>query len=212
VYDVICIGASWGGLRAIGRLLADIPESVEQPIVIAQHRGPDARDGALAELLARHTSRSVVDVDDKAPIERGGVYIAPPDYHLLIERGSFALSVDERVHHARPSIDVLFESAADAYGGGVIGVILTGANEDGAAGLARIKARGGVAVIQDPAGAERRAMPDAAIAATVADAVLPLAAIGSFIHGLCVDAPDAKRLVATADRGKGSGGTARYPR
>jgi two-component system chemotaxis response regulator CheB len=128
-----------------------------------------------------------VDVEDKAPIERGRVYVAPPDYHLLIERGSFALSVDERVHHARPSIDVLFQSAADAYGDGVIAIILTGANEDGAAGLARIKERGGVAVIQDPSGAERRAMPDAAIAATVADAVLPLEAIGSFIYGLCVE-------------------------
>jgi two-component system chemotaxis response regulator CheB len=174
-------------LHAIGRLLADIPEDVEQPIVIAQHRGADSLEGAFAELLGRHTSRPVMDVDDKAPIERGRVYVAPPDYHLLIEPGSFALSVDERVHHARPSIDVLFESAADAYGEGVIGVILTGANEDGAAGLARIKDRGGVAVIQDPAGAVRRAMPDAAIAATVADAVLPLEAIGRFIYGLCVD-------------------------
>jgi two-component system chemotaxis response regulator CheB len=113
------------------------------------------------------------------------VYVAPPDYHLLIERGSLALSVDERVQYARPSIDVLFESAAEAYGERVIGVILTGANEDGAAGLARIKQLGGVAVIQDPAGAERRTMPDAAIAATVGDAVLPLEAIGSFIYSVC---------------------------
>jgi two-component system chemotaxis response regulator CheB len=211
VYELICVGASWGGLRAIGRLLADIPEGVEQPIVIAQHRGPDAMEGALAELLARRTSRPVADVDDKAPIERGHVYVAPPDYHLLVERGSFALSVDERVHHARPSIDVLFESAADAYGDGVIGVILTGANQDGAAGLARIKARGGVAVIQDPAGAERRAMPDAAIAATVADAVLPLAAIGSFIYGLCVDAPAAKRPVRDSRPTEGVSRTIRLP-
>ena len=187
MYELICVGASWGGLHAIGRLLADIPKDVEQPIVIAQHRGPDSLEGAFAEILGRHTSRPVMDVEDKAPIEGGRVYVAPPDYHLLIEPGSFALSIDERVHHARPSIDVLFESAADAYGEGVIGVILTGANEDGAAGLARIKDRGGVAVIQDPAGAVRRAMPDAAIAATVADAVLPLEAVGRFIYGLCVD-------------------------
>jgi two-component system chemotaxis response regulator CheB len=115
------------------------------------------------------------------------VYLAPPDYHLLVERGSFALSVDERVQNARPSIDVLFESAADAYGEGVIGVILTGANQDGAAGLAKIKERGGVAIVQDPSGAERRTMPDAAIAATVADAVLPLDEIGRFIYGLCLE-------------------------
>jgi two-component system chemotaxis response regulator CheB len=191
MYELICIGASWGGLHAITRLLADIPGEVEQPIVIVQHRGPDSRPGpsALADLLSRHTSRRVTEVDDKLPIERGMAYLAPPDYHLLVEPGSFALSVDARVHHARPAIDVLFESAADAYREGVIGVILTGANEDGAAGLARIKAEGGVAVVQDPADAERRAMPEAAIAATVADAVLPLEAIGNFLYGLCVDVP-----------------------
>ena len=186
---MICIGASWGGLHAISRVLADIPGEVEHPIAIVQHRHPDSAEGALADLLQLHTSRPVADVDDKTPIERAKVYLAPPDYHLLVERGSFALSVDERVRHARPSIDVFFESAADAYREGVIGVVLTGANEDGAAGLARIKARGGVALIQDPARAERRAMPDAAIAATVADAVLPLDAIGNFIYGLCVDVP-----------------------
>jgi two-component system chemotaxis response regulator CheB len=127
----------------------------------------------------------VLDVEDKMTIERGRVYIAPPDYHLLVERGTFALSVDERVQFARPSIDVLFESAAHTYGAGVIGIILTGANEDGAAGLAAIKARGGVALVQDPSGAERRTMPDAAIAATVADAVLPVEEMGPFLYGLC---------------------------
>jgi two-component system chemotaxis response regulator CheB len=194
VFELICVGASWGGLHAISRLLSDIPAEVEEPIAIVLHRHPDAAEGALADLLHLHTLRSVADVDDKTPIERGKVYLAPPDYHLLVEPGSFALSVDERVQHARPSIDVCFESAADAYREGVIGVVLTGANKDGAVGLARIKARGGVALVQDPAGAERRAMPDAAIAATVADAVLPLEAIGNFIYGLCVDV----RPVATS--------------
>jgi two-component system, chemotaxis family, protein-glutamate methylesterase/glutaminase len=168
-------------------VLSDITPEVEQPIVIAQHRSAEAVETALGELLGHHTARPVVDADDKMRIERSKVYLAPPDYHLLVEPGSFALSVDARVHHARPSIDVLFESAADAYREGVIGVILTGANEDGAAGLARIKALGGVALIQDPSGAERRAMPDAAIAATVADAVLPLDKIGGFLYGLCVE-------------------------
>jgi len=187
MFELICVGASWGGLHAIGRLLADIPDDLEQPIVIAQHRAPDSAAGTFPDIIGRQTPRRVVDVEDKAPIERGRVYLAPADYHLLIEPGSFALSVDERVKHARPSIDVLFESAADAYREGVIGVILTGANEDGASGLARIKERGGVAVIQDPADAERPLMPRAAIAATVADAVLPLDAIGRFVYGLCVD-------------------------
>ena len=116
----------------------------------------------------------MLDVEDKMPIASRHVYIAPPNYHLLVERGSFALSVDEHIQYARPSIDVLFETAAHAYGAGVIGIILTGANADGALGLARIKSAGGVAVIQDPLGAARRTMPDAAIAATVADAILPV--------------------------------------
>jgi two-component system chemotaxis response regulator CheB len=184
-YDLICIGASWGGLRAIERLLGDIPAEVDTPIVAAQHR--EAQQSALAEVISRHTTRRVVDAEDKQPIEPNHVYLAPPDYHLLVEHGSLALSLEERVQYARPSVDVLFESAADAYGPGVIGVILTGANADGAAGLARIKRFGGVAVIQDPAEAERAAMPQAAIDATVADAVLPLAEIGKFIYGLCLE-------------------------
>jgi two-component system, chemotaxis family, protein-glutamate methylesterase/glutaminase len=186
VYDLVVIGASWGGLDAVGCVLAGFPDEVDLPIVVGQHRHPDSLAEGLSGLLSAQIGRPVADVDDKLPIERGRVYVAPPDYHLLVERGWFALSVDERVQYARPSIDVLFESAADAYGAGVIGVILTGANEDGAAGLARIKQRGGVAVVQDPVGATRRAMPEAAIAATVADAVLPLDEIAPFIYGLCV--------------------------
>jgi len=181
------VGASWGGLEAVGRFLADVPDDVELPIVIAQHRHPASAGNGLADLLHLRIERPVQDVDDKMPIEHGKVYIAPPDYHLLVEKGSFALSVDERVQYARPSIDVLFESAAYAYGPAVIGIILTGANEDGAAGLASIKRRGGVALIQDPNGARRRTMPDAAIAATAADAILPLEEIGKFVYGLCVD-------------------------
>lgn len=187
MYELICVGASWGGLDAVGRLLADLPVQVDQPVVIAQHRHSTSAPAGLADLLRLRVKRPVQDVEDKMPIERGHVYIAPPDYHLLVERGSFALSVDERVQYARPSIDVLFESASYAYGRGVIGIILTGANEDGAAGLAAVKQRGGVALVQDPHGAERRTMPDAAIAATVADAVLPLEEIGRFLYGLCLE-------------------------
>jgi two-component system, chemotaxis family, protein-glutamate methylesterase/glutaminase len=186
MYDLVVIGASWGGLDAVSRVLAGFPEDVDLPIVVAQHRHPDSLDETLRGLLGGQIGRPVVDVDDKLPIESGHVYLAPPDYHLLVERGWFALSLDERVQYARPSVDVLFESAADVYGTGVIGVILTGANQDGAAGLAHVKRRGGVAIVQDPAGAARRGMPDAAIAATVADAVLPLEEIGPFIYGLWV--------------------------
>jgi len=196
-YELICVGASWGGLQAIGQVLSDLPDDLDPPIVVAQHRHPQSVEGALAELLALQTTRPVGDIEDKLPIEPRSVYVAPPDYHVLVERGSFALSLEDRVQFARPSIDVLFESAADAYRERLVGVILTGANEDGAAGLRRIKQRGGVAVIQDPAQAVRRSMPDAAIAATVADAVLPVEEIGKFLYGLCV-APAGIREGTTA--------------
>ncbi len=186
MYDLVCMGASWGGLKAVGRVLRDLPSEFDLPIALAQHRHPDSQAETLAELLQTRTDRPVLDVEDKMPIESSHVYIGPPNYHLLVERGSFALSVDERIQFARPSIDVLFETAAAAYGAGVIGIILTGANADGALGLARIKNAGGVAVVQDPLGAARRTMPDAAIAATVADAILPLEEIGNFIYGLWV--------------------------
>jgi two-component system chemotaxis response regulator CheB len=185
-YDLIVIGASWGGLRAVGEVIEALPADLDVPVVVAQHRR-DAGVG-MASLLATRTRLRVEDVDDKQPIERGHIYLAPPDYHLLIQRGWFSLSTDERVNYARPSIDVLFETAAQAYGERVIGVILTGANADGAAGLARVKELGGVAVVQDPASAERHEMPEAALAAiAAADAVLPLEEIGPFIYGLVLE-------------------------
>jgi two-component system, chemotaxis family, protein-glutamate methylesterase/glutaminase len=184
-YDLVVIGASWGGLQALGQVLSDLPDDFELPIVIAQHRHPGSQEGTLAQLLQRGTDRPVLEVEDKLTIKPRHVYVAPPDYHLLVEQGSFALSVEDRVRYARPSIDVLFESAADTFGEGVIGIILTGANDDGARGLARIKELGGVALIQDPAAAVRRAMPDAAIATTAPDAILPLEEIGAFVADLC---------------------------
>ncbi len=188
-YELIVVGASWGGLHAFSELLDQLPDDFGAPVALAQHRSIDARRGGLEDLLQLHTRWHVREAGDKMPIERRHVYVAPPDYHLLVERGSFALSVDERVQFARPSIDVLFESAADAYGSQLIGVVLTGANEDGAAGLARVKAAGGVAIVQDPHEAERATMPQAAIDATSADAILPLNEIGAFLYGLCCAAP-----------------------
>jgi two-component system chemotaxis response regulator CheB len=183
-YELIVIGASWGGLRAVGEILAALPADTDATVVVAQHRRADTVNGGLAGLLQLRATLPVADVDDKAPIERGHVYLAPPDYHLLIEQGYFSLSKEAHVHYARPSIDVLFQSAADAYRERVIGVILTGANADGAHGLAEVKRRGGVAVVQDPGTAERREMPAAALAMTAADAVLPLSEIGPFLYGL----------------------------
>jgi two-component system chemotaxis response regulator CheB len=185
VYELIVIGSSWGGLDALSRLLDGLDDRVRQPIVVAQHRAVDSEDGVLGGLLQHHTRRIVSDPDDKTPLEPGHVYIGPPDYHVLVENGHLALSVDAPVQFARPSIDVLFESAADAYGDRLVGVVLTGANADGAAGLARIKDRGGVALVQDPETSMRRTMPDAAIAATTADAILPLDEMPKFLYGLC---------------------------
>ena len=184
---LIVVGASWGGLHAVGRLLAQLPAGQlgDAAIVVAQHRSADSEEGVLAELLQTAGSLRVTDADDKQPIDPGRAYLAPPDYHLLVEPGRFALSVDERVQFARPSIDVLFESAADAYGDRVIGIVLTGANADGAVGLARIKAHGGKTVVQDPASAERAAMPLAAIAELEPDAVLPLEEIAPYVLELC---------------------------
>lgn len=184
-YDLIAIGASWGGLDAVSRVLDGLPRTVDPAIVVAQHRGPDSQRGVLEELLQRHIERPVTEPDDKEEIERCHVYVAPADYHLLVEAGHFALTTDERVQFARPSIDVLFESVADAYAERAIGIVLTGANEDGARGLAAIKRGGGVAIVQDPGSAVRRAMPDAAIAAAEADAVLSLEEIPPFLVGLC---------------------------
>ena len=170
----------------MGEILSSLPEDLECAVVVAQHRGASS-DGGLASLLELRTRLRVTDADDKEPIEPGHVYLAPPDYHLLVERGHFALSTDAHVHYARPSIDVLFESAAETYRERVVGVILTGANDDGAAGLARIKSAGGVAIVQDPRSSERREMPTAALAATDVDAVLALEEIGPFLYGLVCD-------------------------
>lgn len=189
VYELIVIGTSWGGLEALSRLLRDLDDGVHQPIVVAQHRSHDAEDGVLGRLLQGHTRREVSDADDKTPLGRDRVYLGPPNYHVLVEDGHLALSTDGPVQFARPSIDVLFESAADAYGDRAIGIVLTGTNADGADGLARIKERGGVAIVQDPVTSAKRAMPDAAIAATVADAVLPLEEIADFVFGLCCEVP-----------------------
>src|SRR5436309_14988999 len=125
MYELIAVGTSWGGLTALSSLLADLPAEIEQPIVVAQHRSSVSPDGGLSVLLADHTDRVVRDAEDKDRLEPRHVYLAPPDYHLLVEPGSLALSTDAVVQYARPSIDVLFESVADAYRERAIGILLT---------------------------------------------------------------------------------------
>jgi two-component system, chemotaxis family, protein-glutamate methylesterase/glutaminase len=179
--EVITVGASLGGLQAIMGVLRPLPADLPVPILIVQHRGP-ASDRRLVAMLQEHTALKVLEAEDKAPLAPGTVYIAAPDYHLLVEEpGAIALSTDAPVRSARPSIDVLFETAADAYGPGVLGVLLTGASADGASGLARIKAAGGKAIVQDPATAECATMPAAGIAAAPVDYILPLESIGEYL-------------------------------
>lgn len=183
-FDIVVVGASRGGVEALRAILPALAGTSPLPLVVAQHRGKDEPE-LLAQHLSRATSLPVADALDKEPLVRGRVYLAPADYHLLVERGHLALSTEAPVRNARPSIDVLFESAAEAYGPGVLAVVLTGANDDGAAGLRRVKERGGFALVQDPAGAASRAMPDAAIAAAPADRVVPVAEIGAVLLELC---------------------------
>jgi two-component system, chemotaxis family, protein-glutamate methylesterase/glutaminase len=179
--EVITVGASLGGLQAIMGVLRPLPADLPVPILIVQHRGA-ASDSRLVAMLQEHTALKVLEAEDKAPLAPGTVYVAAPDYHLLVEEpGAIALSTDAPVRSARPSIDVLFETAADAYGPGVLGVLLTGASADGASGLARIKAAGGKAIVQDPATAECATMPAAGIAAAPVDYILPLESIGEYL-------------------------------
>lgn len=175
---LVAMGASWGGLHAIETVLGALPGDFPAPIVIAQHRQVDAVDGMLVRLLDARCALTVCEADDKQALDPGVVLVAPADYHLLVETGAVALSVDAPLNYSRPSIDVLLQSAADAYGDQVAGVVLTGSNGDGALGLAQIAGRGGTAIIQDPETAERREMPDAALWATPQARVLALEQIG----------------------------------
>ena len=183
-FEIVVIGASYGGLSALQILLPDLSPEFPLPIVIVQHRKKDGDDG-LCEYLRKRSRLPLLEPNDKEKVEPGRVYLAPRDYHLLIEKSIFALSTESPVAHARPSIDVLFESAADVYHDRCIGVILTGANSDGARGLAKIKAFGGLTVVQDPSSAESPAMPEAAISMSEVDCILPLPQIASFLNERC---------------------------
>lgn len=161
---LIIIGASAGGLRAVETILAQLPEGFAVPVLVVLHRAETGDGHRLVELLEHAGPLPVREVEDKAPLTPG-VHVAPAGYHVLVEPDHFALSTEEAVRFSRPSIDVALESAAAALGPGLVGVVLTGANEDGAAGLARVRGRGGIAIVQDPATSEVATMPAAARAA-----------------------------------------------
>jgi len=173
VPSIVVVGTSLGGLAALTHLLEALPANFPVPLAIVQHRGK-SDDDALVRLLGSLTSLAVCEPNDKEPLEPGRVYLAPADYHLLIERECIALSTAPPRQFARPSIDLLFESAAESHGRGALAVLLTGSNNDGAAGCRQVKARGGRVFVEDPATAHSSAMPASAIAAGAADVVLPL--------------------------------------
>ena len=184
-YELVVIGTSAGGLAAVSTMLSALPSGFPLPMAIVQHRSAAPLDGDLPRMWQQHTPLPVREAEDKAPIVPGEIYIAPADYHLLVEtRGQFALSTEAPVLWARPSIDVLFQSASDAYGDSLIGVILTGASADGSQGLQTIRARGGCVLVQEPASAEVDVMPKAALAATPVNHVLDLEGLGRVIGAL----------------------------
>lgn len=191
-YSIVVIGTSWGGLAALTTLLGDLPEDFSVPVAVVQHRSKDS-DQLFGRLLQDSTALKVCEVEDKDSLSPGTVYIAPSDYHMLIEAGHVSLTTEQPVRFSRPSIDVTFASAADTYGRETIGVVLTGANEDGASGLRHIIQRGGHGLVQDPKTAEIPIMPLAAIRAAPTAEVLPLDRIAPRLVELTLDPSNAGR-------------------
>jgi two-component system chemotaxis response regulator CheB len=183
-YEIVAIGASWGGLAALRTLLGALPADFAAPIAVVQHRMSSGDDDLLPTLLDSATPLGVREAADKTPLVPGHVVVAPPDYHMLIETGECALSSDPPVQFSRPSVDVLLESASEAYRERAVGVVLTGANDDGADGLAAIRRRGGLAIVQDPADAERPEMPNAALAAVPDARMLKLSQIAPALESM----------------------------
>ena len=185
-YSVVAVGTSWGGLAALTSLLGGLPADFRIPLVVVQHRSNDS-ERLLSQLLQDATDLRVCEIEDKDELTPGTVHLAPANYHVLIEEGYASLSVEEPVRFSRPSIDVMLTSAADTYRSAAIGVVLTGANEDGARGLAQIAKRGGRALVQDPKTAEIPIMPAAAIRAVPTAEVLQLDPMVSRLIELSAD-------------------------
>jgi len=182
--EAVVLGASAGGFEALLAVLRGLPAGYPMPLVAVLHL-PDHHESRLAELFGHRLALQVREARDKEPLAPGILYFAPSGYHLSIENDrSFSLSGEERVSYARPSIDVLFTSAADAYGNALAGILLTGANYDGAAGMAGMQVAGSLTIVQDPASAEVSTMPEAALRRMTPDLILPLADIHSVLRML----------------------------
>ncbi len=183
-YEAVVMGVSAGGLHALETVLPQLPADFSLPVMIVQHRTRTS-DDFLLRFLDELCLLRIVEAEDKVGVQKGYIYLAPPGYHLQVEMDrSLSLSVDPPVNWSRPSVDVLFETAADVYRDKLVGVVLTGANRDGSAGLARIKQLGGLGVIQDPETAEAPQMPQGAIDVAGGDRILSLVRIGQFLATL----------------------------
>jgi len=183
-YKAIVIGSSAGGLNALKTLIGGLKLPFKLPVIIVQHISPDA-ENYLIHILNDLKMLTVKEADEKEKPVKGMAYVAPPNYHLLVEADhTFTLTVDERVNYARPSIDVLFETAAEAFRDTLIGIILTGANNDGSKGLKKIRELGGLTIVEDPETAEVNSMPRAALLSTPVDHVLSLEEIAPFLNSL----------------------------
>ena len=180
-YQAVVIGVSAGGPDVLHSILSALPAYFPVPIIIVQHTSPHS-ENYIVVYLDNVSALSVKEAEEKKVIMPGNIYFAPPNYHLLIETDfTFSFSVEAKVNFSRPSVDVLFDTAVDAYGKALIGIILTGANKDGSMGLNKIKTAGGLTIVQSPDTALARAMPEAAIAGTAVDHILPPDGIGSFL-------------------------------
>jgi len=180
-YKAIVIGVSAGGMNALGQILPRLPADFPLPVIVVQHISPQS-DNYMIRHFDSISKVNVKEADEKEEILPGTVYFAPPNYHLMVETDfTFSLSVEARVNFSRPSIDVLFETAAEAYCDTLIGIILTGANNDGSRGLKRIKDCGGFTIVQNPANSEVSAMPEAAIKITKVDKILDLEKIAGVL-------------------------------
>lgn len=181
--DIIVIGASAGGLKAFETIVSQLPSNLPAAVFIVWHISPDY-PSLLPEILAKFTPLRVKHASGKEPIRPGHIYVAPPDHHLLVEWGYVCLSRGPRENRFRPAIDVLFRSAAHSYGERVIGVVLSGSLDDGAAGLYAIKERGGIAVVQEPLDALHSSMPKAALQAVAVDYCVPSIEMGALLAHL----------------------------
>ena len=180
-YAAVVIGASAGGTAPLSAILQALPANYSLPVIVVQHLHPQ-QEGPAIFYKSKCCQINLKEAAEKEALLAGWVYFAPPNYHLLVEDDrTFALSVDPKVNYSRPSIDVLFESASEVYGALLVGVVLSGANEDGANGLKAIQDRGGLAVVQDPASAEMPYMPQAALAVVQADYTLLPEQIGALL-------------------------------